>query len=270
MAKPQNETPSSGGNNSPPDKLSDAKSLDPNNPGGDQNTDPISMLTSDHRHVEQLFDAFEKSTSTGEKSHLSVQICNELMVHTLIEEEMFYPACQDHMDRRLLDEAQVEHDGAKALIREVQSGSPEDQYFDAKVKVLSEDIKHHVREEEKPGDGIFAKAKAASIATPELAKRMAARKQELMQEAEAGTLGPPEMLSFRARTNTGTNSASKENQMARSSTMDRDNRGRDDHDDRDYRRSSGRSQYDDDYRRMPPRDEEGRFMSRDDHDGRRS
>src|ERR1051326_7399926 len=133
-------------------------------------TDPTELLREDHRRVERLFGAFEKSGSPGEKPHLVEQICLELRIHTLLEEEIFYPACQGHMEKRLLDEAQVEHDGAKALIHEIEAASPEDEYFDAKVKVLSEAIKHHVREEEKPGEGILAKAKAGSIATPQLAE----------------------------------------------------------------------------------------------------
>jgi hypothetical protein len=174
------------------------------------------------------------------------------------------------MEQRLLEEAQVEHDGAKTLIIEIRAGSPDDEYFNAKVKVLSEEIKHHVREEEK-SDGVLAKAKEAGVATADLAKRMGARKQELMEQAKAGTLGPPVTRSFRVRTNAGTNQLSQEDKMARgsSATMERerDERGRfvsDDDDDRDYRRrSSSRSRYDDDDRRrsMPARDEEGRFTS---------
>ena len=203
------------------------------------------------------------------------------MVHALIEEEIFYPACKGHMEQRLLEEAQVEHDGAKTLIIEIEAGSPADQFFDAKVKVLSEEIKHHVREEEKT-DGILAKAKEAGMATPDLAKRMATLKKELMEQAKAGTLGPPVTRSFRVRTNAGTEQPSQEHQMARgsSSTMERerDERGRfvSDDDDRDYRRrSSSRSRYDDDDRRhsMAARDEEGRFTSSrsryDDDDDRR-
>jgi hypothetical protein len=207
------------------------------------------------------------------------------MVHTLIEEEIFYPACKGHMEQRLLDEAQVEHDGAKTLIAEIRAGSPDEQYFGAKVKVLSEEIKHHVREEEK-SDGVLAKAKQAGVATPDLAKRMDARKQELMGQAKAGTLGPPVMRTFRVRTNAGAKQPSQEYDMARgsSSTMERerDERGRfvsDDDDDRDYRRrSSSHSRYDYDDRRrsMPGRDDEGRFTSSrsryddDDDDDRRS
>ena len=243
-----------------------AGSKNEQNAGSD--TDPIAMLRADHRRVEQLFASFEEATSSEQKSQLAKQICTELTVHTLIEEEIFYPACQAHIEQRLLEEAQVEHDGAKALIIEIRAGSPDDQYFQAKVKVLSEDIKHHVQEEEKPGTGIFAKAKEGGIATPELAKRLAERKQELMEEAKAGALGPPETRSFRVRTNAGMKSASQEHNMTRgsNSTMDRerDERGRfvSDDDDHDYRRrSSGRSRYDDedDRRSVPRRDEEGRF-----------
>ena len=245
--------------------------------------DPTELLKSDHRQVEQLFGSFEKATNADQKSQLAAQICTELMVHTLIEEEIFYPACKGHMEQRLLEEAQVEHDGAKTLIIEIRAGSPTDQFFDAKVKVLSEEIKHHVREEEK-SDGILAKAKEAGVATPDLAKRMATLKQELMEQAQAGGLGPPVTRSFRVRTNAGTKQPSQEHNMARgsSSTMERerDDRGRfvSDDDDRDYRRrSSSRSRYDDDDRRRstPARDDEGRFASSrsrydDDDDRRRS
>lgn len=234
--------------------------------------DPIALIVADHRRVDTLFRDFEKATNAGEKSHLAEQICTELTVHTMLEEQIFYPACRDRMEDRLLDEAQVEHDGAKALIHEIMSGSPNDAYFDAKVKVLAENIRHHIREEEKPGDGLLAKAKAAGIATAELAQRLAARKQQLMADAESGMLGPPEMRSFRMQPRSGGKApTSKENEMARghTTTMERDERGRfmSDDDDRDYRRSSRYE--DDDYRRRtPPRDEEGRFMSRDEYGGR--
>jgi len=259
-----------------------AGSKNEQNAGSD--TDPIAMLRADHRRVEQLFGSFEKASSAEQKSQLAKQICTELIIHALIEEEIFYPACHANMEQRLLDEAQVEHDGAKALIIEIRAGLPDDQYFQAKVKVLSEDIKHHVQEEEKPGTGIFAKAKESGIATPELAKRLTERKQELMEEAKAGALGPPETRSFRVRTNTGVKPTSQEYQMVRGSSStterERDERGRfvSDDDDRDYRRrSSGRSRYDDDDERrsMPRRDEEGRFTrsrsrySDDDDDDRR-
>jgi hypothetical protein len=268
----QQLTASQSGKSTPGRNPADPKSnpADPKN-GASTSPDasPTDMLSADHRHVEQLFSSFEKATDAAQKSQLAAQICTELMVHTLIEEEIFYPACRDHMEERVLEEAQVEHDAAKALIIEIRAGSPDDQYYDAKVKVLSDEIKHHVQEEEKPNDGIFAKAKEGGVATPDLAKRLAARKQQLMEEAKAGTLGPPETRSFHVRTNSGMNQLSQEHKMARgsSSTMERerDERGRfvSDDDDRDYRRrSSSRSRYDDDRRRsMPARDDEGRFTS---------
>jgi hemerythrin superfamily protein len=270
---------------SPTDPQSDpADAKNPKNGASTaSDTDPTELLKSDHRHVEQLFEMFEKATNADQKSQVATEICTELMVHTLIEEELFYPACKGHMEKRALEEAQVEHDGAKTLIIEINAGTPNDEYFDAKVKVLSEEIKHHVREEEK-SDGILAKAKEAGVATPDLAKQMAALKQELMEQAKAGSLGPPVTRSFRVRTNAGTKQLSQEHNMARgsSATMERerDERGRfvsDDDDDRDYRRrSSSRIRYDDDDRRrsMPARDDEGRFVGSrsryDDVDDRRS
>src|SRR6266481_4998139 len=284
MAQTQSEKPPTPAQQAGPTspERDPAESKNEQNAGSD--SDPIAMLRADHRRVEQLFGSFEKASSAEQKSQLAKQICTELTIHTLIEEEIFYPACHANMEQRLLDEAQVEHDGAKALIIEIRAGSPDDQYFQAKVEVLSEDIKHHVQEEEKPGTGIFVKAKEGGLATPELAKRLAERKQELMEEAKAGALGPPETRSFRVRTNAGMTPASQEHNMARasSSTMERerDERGRfvSDDDDRDYRRrSSGRSRYDDedDRRSVPRRDEEGHFTrarsrySDDDDDDRR-
>jgi hemerythrin superfamily protein len=208
--------------------------------------DPVAMLTADHRKVEALFAAFRKAPPE-QKAGLVEQICTELTIHTLLEEEIFYPACHGHVEDRLLDEAQVEHDGAKALIVELQSASPADRYYDAKVKVLAEEIKHHVAEEEKPKEGILAKAKEAGVTTAELARRLAERKSRLMDQAERGDLDPPQPRSFRIPVGRQT-SQMQENTMARHSTMlrERDEMGRfvSDDDDRDYRR--GRSRYDDD------------------------
>jgi hypothetical protein len=244
--------------------------------------DPTALIKADHRKVEQLFAAFEKASDARQKGELAGQICIELMVHTLLEEEVFYPSCQGRMERRLLDEAQVEHDGAKALINEIMHGSPDDPFFNAKVKVLSEQIKHHVREEEKPGEGILAKAKESGIATPELAKRLAECRAQLIEEAKADALGPPRTRSFRAQNKAETQQRGKERMMARGSSgtmeRERDDRGRfmsDDDDDRDYRRrSSSRRDYDDDRGTMRARDDEGRFTPRsrsrdDDDDDRR-
>src|ERR1700744_3679681 len=123
--------------------------------------DAIALLKADHRKVEALFERYE--SARGRKAEIAHQICLELIVHTLIEEEIFYPACRKAgVESDMMDEANVEHDGAKILIAELENGSPQDEYYNAKVKVLSEEIKHHVKEEEQPG-GIFAKARKADL-----------------------------------------------------------------------------------------------------------
>src|SRR5205814_1875697 len=99
-----------------------------------------------------------------QKKTLAHQICKELIVHTKLEEEIFYPSCREKdVENDMLDEAQIEHDGAKTLIAELIADEPDDEFYDAKVSVLSEYIKHHVGEEEKPRTGIFAKAQKAGV-----------------------------------------------------------------------------------------------------------
>ncbi|MEO8301102.1 MAG: hemerythrin domain-containing protein [Rhizomicrobium sp.] len=150
--------------------------------------DAIALLKADHRKVEDLFEKYEKSR--GKKAEIAQQICLELSVHATIEEEIFYPACKEAVEDDKLDEAYVEHDGAKVLIAEISAGSPDDEFYDAKVKVLSEEIKHHVKEEEMP-DGIFAQAKASKLDLKALGARLAARKQELVAEFTNEGLPPP-------------------------------------------------------------------------------
>src|ERR1700710_1271363 len=111
--------------------------------------DAIALLKADHRKVEDLFAKFESAKGDGRKQALAEQICMELTVHTKIEEDIFYPACEGKVEEDLLKEAYVEHDSAKVLIAEIEAGGPEDDFYDAKVKVLSEMIEHHVEEEEK-------------------------------------------------------------------------------------------------------------------------
>ena len=144
--------------------------------------DAIAMLKADHRKVEGLFQSYE-SAKGDKKDRIAKEICQELIVHSTLEEELFYPALQGKIEEEdMLDEAHVEHDGAKVLIAELMDGSSKDEFYDAKVKVLSEQIKHHVREEEKRGDGIFAQARETDVDMDELAARFLSRKQELLQE----------------------------------------------------------------------------------------
>ena len=125
--------------------------------------DAITLLKADHRKVEALFEQFEKAKDTARKQKLAQEICTELTVHATIEEEIFYPACKEAVEDDLEHEAYVEHDGAKVLIAEIAQGNPEDEFYDAKVMVLSEMIKHHVKEEEKPGEGYFAQARKGDV-----------------------------------------------------------------------------------------------------------
>jgi hemerythrin superfamily protein len=145
--------------------------------------DAIALLKADHRQVEEWFGQFLKSRSDEKKAKLAQQICEALRVHTTIEEEIFYPAFLEHAgDEDLHHEAEVEHDGAKNLISQIESSGPKDDYFDAKVKVLSEMIKHHVKEEEKT-DGMFAKARKSDMDLVALGEQMQERKNELMGDA---------------------------------------------------------------------------------------
>lgn len=142
----------------------------------------IELLKSDHREVEEWFEEFEGTRNGAKKQRLANQICQALKVHTRIEEEIFYPAFIEATgDEDMHHEAVVEHAGAKKLIAEIEGSSPEDEYFDAKVKVLSEMIKHHVKEEEQRG-GMFAEARKSDMDLHQLGARMAARKAELMNE----------------------------------------------------------------------------------------
>jgi hemerythrin superfamily protein len=155
-------------------------------------TDAIALLKADHRKVEDLFSAFEAAKGAAKKQTLVREICTELSVHTAIEEEIFYPACKGKIDDDVLDEAYVEHDGAKVLIADLLAGAPDEAFYDAKVKVLSEQIDHHIHEEEKRSDGMFSQARAAGLDMTALGDRMTARKEALLAEIEENGLPVPE------------------------------------------------------------------------------
>ena len=141
--------------------------------------DAIALLKADHRQVEDWFEQFEKARTAGRKLELATDICNALKVHATIEEEIFYPAfLEATKDKDLHHEAEIEHDAAKRLIAEIDASSPDDDYYDSKVKVLSEMIKHHVKEEEQPG-GMFAEARRSGMDLEALGAQMAVRKGEL-------------------------------------------------------------------------------------------
>ncbi len=158
--------------------------------------DAVALLKNDHRELEGLFAKFESAKGEARKKALAQQICTELMVHAMIEEEIFYPACQGEIEEDTLDEAYVEHDGAKVLIAELLASEPSDEFYDSKVKVLSENIKHHVKEEEQRGEGMFAQAREAGLDMDELGERMKARKAALLAQFKAKGLPTPETRSF--------------------------------------------------------------------------
>ena len=162
--------------------------------------DAIALLKADHRKVEELFEKFESAKGDGSKERIARQICLELTVHAKIEEEIFYPACKGAVEEDLIDEAYVEHDGAKVLIAEIEAGGPDEDYYDAKVKVLSEQIEHHVEEEEKRVEGIFSQARKAGLDMDDLGRRLAARKAELIAQYKAQGLPVPETATLEATT----------------------------------------------------------------------
>jgi hemerythrin superfamily protein len=147
--------------------------------------DAIALLKQDHRKVEELFAQFEKASGAGRKEKIAKEICLELSVHAAIEEEIFYPACEGKIEEDLLKEAYVEHDGAKVLIAEILAGGPDDEFYDAKVTVLQEQIEHHVEEEEKRMEGMFAQARKAGLDMDQLGVDLATRKDELTAQYEA-------------------------------------------------------------------------------------
>jgi hemerythrin superfamily protein len=153
--------------------------------------DAIALLKEDHRAVEKLFKDFEGAKGDGRKQRLAKQICLELTVHTMIEEEIFYPACDGKVDEDLLKEAYVENDAAKVLVAEIEAAEgQDDDFFDAKVQVLSEQIEHHVEEEEKE---LFPKVRKADLDLEALGEQLAARKRELLKEFKASGVPEPEL-----------------------------------------------------------------------------
>jgi hypothetical protein len=162
----------------------------------DSHADAIALLKADHRKVERLFEQFEAARGATQKQALAKQICTELTVHATIEEEIFYPACKGKVEDDLLNEGYVEHDGAKVLIAEIEAGSPADQFYDSKVKVLSEQIEHHVGEEERPSTGLFSLARAAGLDMDALGARLAARKKALTTQFATAGVPTPETRTF--------------------------------------------------------------------------
>lgn len=148
-----------------------------------QPSDALALLRADHQRVQAMFDQFEKTRSEDRKASLAEQICQELTIHAQIEEEIFYPAAREAIkDEDLLDEATVEHQSAKDLIAQIEGGGPRGELFDAKVKVLGEYIKHHVKEEQ---NELFPQVRKTKLDLKALGERLQQRKMELMEGSAA-------------------------------------------------------------------------------------
>nr|WP_246294787.1 hemerythrin domain-containing protein [Schlegelella koreensis] len=155
--------------------------------------DAVKLLTADHREVRQLFDQYEeladREAEATERKQLAERVCKMLEVHAQIEEEIFYPAAREALsddDEDLLDEAKVEHDSAKDLIAQIRAMEPDQDLYDAKVKVLGEYVQHHVEEEETE---MFPKCRRRKMDLGELGERLAERRGVLLGDAVTGGSG---------------------------------------------------------------------------------
>jgi hemerythrin superfamily protein len=153
--------------------------------------DALALLEKQHRDVKTLFRRYEKmakqDAAESERQALAGQICEMLTMHTTIEEEIFYPAAREaQVEEDLLDEAEVEHASAKDLIAQIQSGSPDDDLYDAKVQVLGEYVNHHVQEEE---GQMFPKCRRAKMDLESLGQQLKQRADSIMAGAGSGVGG---------------------------------------------------------------------------------
>lgn len=145
----------------------------------DKPQEATALLRADHKLVSGLFEEYESARSIAKKRDLVAKICKELTIHAQIEEEIFYPMVKDALkDKMLIPEASVEHETLKNLIAQLEGKEPDGEMFDAKIKVLSEYVKHHVKEEQ---NEIFPKAKASKLDMLALGEQLAKRKAELME-----------------------------------------------------------------------------------------
>jgi hypothetical protein len=139
--------------------------------------DAIALLRADHKLVSELFEQFEKARAANKKRQIVEQICEELTIHATVEEEIFYPTVKKAMkDDELVPEAQVEHESLKWLIAQIEGVEPDGEMYDARVKVLSEYVKHHVKEEQ---NEMFPKARETKVDMVELGQQIMQRKEEL-------------------------------------------------------------------------------------------
>ena len=156
--------------------------------------DAIALLRADHKRVSDLYEEYDHARLPARKKAIVAKICLELSVHAQVEEEIFYPAVKAALkDKEMVPEAQVEHASLKELIAQVEGKEPDGEMFDAKIKVMSEYTKHHVKEEQTE---MFPKARKTKLDMNELGARLAARKEELLANPDQRE-APPVPLRFR-------------------------------------------------------------------------
>jgi len=159
-----------------------ATTKNPDKTASSKPTEATALLRADHKLVSGLFAEYEKTKSSPKKKRIVAQICTELTVHAQVEEEIFYPAVKAALnDHDLVPEATVEHATLKGLIAEVEGVEPDGDMFDAKIKVLSEYVKHHVKEEQ---NEMFPKAKSSKLDMVELGAKLTERKKALLEGRE--------------------------------------------------------------------------------------
>ena len=139
----------------------------------------IAVLMRDHDKVKDLFDRFEKSDSAAEKEKIITEAVQELKIHAVIEEEIFYPTVRKHLDKAIMNEADEEHHVARVLIAELDRGRRGDDHREAKFKVLAESVRHHIKEEE---DEMMPEAKSLDLDFEALGQQLLARKKELKRD----------------------------------------------------------------------------------------
>lgn len=139
----------------------------------------IDILKDDHKNVKTLFDRFEEAESQDEREQIAAAVIEELKTHTVIEEEIFYPAVREAADSDIMNEADEEHHVAKVLIAELEDMDSSDEHYAAKFHVLAESVRHHIKEEESK---MFPEAKDAGLDMDALGHELLERKQELKEE----------------------------------------------------------------------------------------
>jgi hemerythrin superfamily protein len=159
--------------------------------------DALKMLAEDHRTVDDLFEKFENTRGAASQQKIVRQICEELIIHAMIEEQVFYPAIRDVVELDMMDEAQVEHDSVKTLINSLLQSEPGDDFYEAQVSVLKEQVEHHVYEEERQRGSIFSQVRKADVDLDSLGAQMAALKKQLKAQIKAEGLPRPELLALR-------------------------------------------------------------------------